>query len=49
LRSRELLLTHSGRRGLRQVLLDVIAHESASDTYIVPAGWGKQADWFRTI
>jgi deazaflavin-dependent oxidoreductase (nitroreductase family) len=48
---RGLLLTHIGRRGLqlRQTLLEVVAHDPATDTYIAAAGWGKRADWFRSI
>jgi deazaflavin-dependent oxidoreductase (nitroreductase family) len=48
---RGLLLTHIGRRGLqlRQTLLEIVAHDEAADIYIAAAGWGKRADWFRTI
>lgn len=46
-----LLLTHIGcrHRQTQQTLLQVIAHDSTDDSYIVAAGWGKRSEWFRTI
>ena len=46
-----MLLTHTGRKsGLpRQTILEVLQHDTASDTYYVLSGWGKQADWLRNV
>ncbi len=48
---RFLLLTHIGRKsGLpRQVVLEVLQHDTTSDTYYVLAGWGTQSDWVKNI
>ena len=48
---RFLMLTHIGRKTgqLRQVVLEVVRHDRASDTYIIASGWGELADWFRNI
>ena len=48
---RFLMLTHIGRNsGLpREVVLEVVAHDRGTDTYIVASGWGKRSDWFRNI
>jgi deazaflavin-dependent oxidoreductase (nitroreductase family) len=48
---RFLLLTHTGRKsGLpRKTILEVLQHDTASDTYYVLSGWGKQADWLRNV
>jgi deazaflavin-dependent oxidoreductase (nitroreductase family) len=48
---RFLLLTHIGRRsGLpRQTVLEVVAHDRASDTYVVVSALGERAQWFRNI
>lgn len=48
---RFMLLTHIGRKsGLpRQTILEVLQHDTASHTYYVLSGWGKQADWLRNV
>lgn len=48
---RFLMLTHAGRvSGLpRQVVLEVVRHDKATDTYYVAAAWGEKADWYRNI
>jgi deazaflavin-dependent oxidoreductase (nitroreductase family) len=48
---RFLMLTHIGRKsGLpRQVVLEVVRHDVATDTYLIASGWGKRADWLRNI
>jgi deazaflavin-dependent oxidoreductase (nitroreductase family) len=48
---RFLMLTHIGRKsGLpRQVVLEVLRHDKATDTYLVASGWGERADWLRNI
>jgi deazaflavin-dependent oxidoreductase (nitroreductase family) len=46
-----LLLTHRGRKsGLpHQTVLEVVHYNRATQTYIVAAGWGITADWYRNI
>jgi deazaflavin-dependent oxidoreductase (nitroreductase family) len=48
---RFLLLTHTGRSSglLRQTILEVQQHETASDAYYVSFGWGDKADWLRNV
>jgi deazaflavin-dependent oxidoreductase (nitroreductase family) len=48
--SRMLMLEHTGRRtGLpRHVVLEVFDHP-APDTYVVPSGFGRRAQWFRNV
>jgi deazaflavin-dependent oxidoreductase (nitroreductase family) len=48
---RFLLLTHTGRSSglLRQTILEVQQHETASDAYYVSSGWGDKADWLRNV
>lgn len=48
---RFLMLTHLGRKsGLpRQVVLEVVHHDSYTGTYFVAAGWRGKADWFLNI
>ena len=48
---RFLMLTHVGRRsGLRrQVVLEVVDHDRAADTYLIASGWGEYADWLQNI
>jgi deazaflavin-dependent oxidoreductase (nitroreductase family) len=48
---RFLMLTHIGRKsGLpRQVVLEVVRHDTAADTYLIASGWGERADWLRNI
>ncbi len=48
---RFLLLNHVGRKsGLpRQVVLEVVNHDPATDTYTVAAGFGPTSDWFRNL
>ena len=49
--NRFLMLTHIGRKSgvPRRTVLEVVGHDTASDTYIIASGWGQQADWFRNI
>lgn len=46
---RLLLLTHIGRKSgqPRQAVIEVVRHDSTSDTYIIASGFGMQVDWFR--
>ena len=48
---RFLMLTHIGRRsGLpRQAVLEVVRHDSLTDSYVVASGWGEKANWFLNI
>lgn len=48
---RFLLLNHIGRKsGLpRQAVVEVVRHDSASDTYIIASGFGDQAQWFQNL
>jgi deazaflavin-dependent oxidoreductase (nitroreductase family) len=48
---RFLMLTHIGRKsGLpRHVVLEVVSHDKATNTYLIASGWGEKSDWFRNI
>jgi deazaflavin-dependent oxidoreductase (nitroreductase family) len=48
---RFLMLTHTGRvSGLpRQVVLEVVRHDPATDSYVVASAWGEKSDWYRNI
>ena len=48
---RFLLLTHVGRKtGKRhQTVLEVVRHDRLNDIWLVAAGWGEKADWYRNI
>jgi deazaflavin-dependent oxidoreductase (nitroreductase family) len=48
---RFLMLTHIGRRSgkRRRVVVEVVDHDKATDTYYVASGWGEKSDWFRNI
>ncbi len=49
--SRFLCLTHVGRRSGRRyrTVLEVIGHDRSSAEYLVIAGFGTKADWYRNI
>lgn len=48
---RFLLLTHTGRKsGLaRNVVLEVVSHDKAEQTFVVAAGFGPTSDWYLNI
>ncbi len=48
---RFIMLTHIGRKsGLpRQVVLEVVNHDEATDTYYIASGWGEKSDWLRNV
>ncbi|KAA0108646.1 nitroreductase family deazaflavin-dependent oxidoreductase [Mycolicibacterium sp. P1-5] len=48
---RLLLLNHIGRISGKQhqTVLEVVAHDSADDSYVVASGWGPTAAWYRNI
>lgn len=51
LAGRFLLINHIGRKsGLpRQVVVEVVRHDAASDAYIVASGFGDKAQWFQNL
>ena len=48
---RFLMLTHTGRQsGLaRQTVLEVVRHDTLTDSYVIASGWGERSNWFRNI
>lgn len=48
---RFLRLTHVGRRSgkLYRTVVEVVDHDSATDSYVVTSGWGEASDWFQNI
>jgi deazaflavin-dependent oxidoreductase (nitroreductase family) len=48
---RFLLLVHRGRRSglLRETVLEVFLHDSATRESVVLAAWGEKADWYRNV
>lgn len=49
--NRMLKMTHTGRISgePRQVVLEVVKHDPASDTYYIAAAWGDRSDWVKNI
>lgn len=49
--SRLLMLEHRGRTSGRRrfVVLEVVEHSAQADEYIVVAGFGQRAQWYRNI
>jgi deazaflavin-dependent oxidoreductase (nitroreductase family) len=49
--NRFLMLTHTGRKSgkPRQVVLEVVHHDTETGAYFVAAGWRGKADWFKNI
>jgi deazaflavin-dependent oxidoreductase (nitroreductase family) len=49
--SRFLQLTHTGRRSGRRyaTVLEVVHHDRAAGEYVVVAGLGRGADWYRNV
>ncbi|MEU6854068.1 nitroreductase family deazaflavin-dependent oxidoreductase [Actinacidiphila alni] len=48
---RMLMLTHTGRISgrARQVVVEVVAHDPYSHSWIVASGYGPQAQWYRNL
>jgi deazaflavin-dependent oxidoreductase (nitroreductase family) len=48
---RFLMLEHTGRRSgrKRRVVLEVVKHDSDSDSYFVVSAWGVKADWLQNL
>lgn len=49
--ARFLLLNHIGRKSgqLRQAVIEVAGHDTATNTYYVASGFGKSAQWYQNI
>lgn len=48
---RFLMLTHTGRISGRphQTVLEVVAYDKKSNTYVIASGWGEKSSWFKNI
>lgn len=48
---RILLLNHIGRVSgkQRQVILEVVEHDPANESFVVASGWGPTAAWYRNV
>lgn len=48
---RFLMLTHIGRKSgqPRHTVVEVVKHDSTTDSYYVVSGWGEKADWYQNI
>ena len=48
---RMLKMTHTGRKSgePRHVVLEVVKHDPALDTYYIAAAWGDKSDWVKNI
>lgn len=48
---RFVLLRHVGRKTgqERQTVVEVIGHDTTTDTYFVASGWGYKANWYQNI
>jgi deazaflavin-dependent oxidoreductase (nitroreductase family) len=48
---RFLLLTHIGRKSgrPRETVLEVVHHDTGTDTYFIASGWGERSDWVRNV
>lgn len=44
-------ITHIGRKSgePRHVVLEVVKHDPATDTYYIAAAWGEKSDWVKNI
>jgi deazaflavin-dependent oxidoreductase (nitroreductase family) len=49
--NRFLLLTHIGRRSgrPRQTVVEVVHHDTGTDTYFIASGWGENSNWLRNV
>ena len=49
--NRMLKMTHTGRISgePRQVVLEVVKHDTSNDTYYIAAAWGEASDWVKNI
>ncbi len=48
---RFVLINHIGRKSgqMRQVVVEVVRHDRASDSYIVCSGFGRKAQWYQNL
>ncbi|MCC6453886.1 MAG: nitroreductase family deazaflavin-dependent oxidoreductase [Caldilineaceae bacterium] len=48
---RFLLLNHTGRKSgqAHQAVVEVVAHDRATDTYYIASGWGYKANWYKNL
>jgi deazaflavin-dependent oxidoreductase (nitroreductase family) len=48
---RFLMLTHTGRitGKRRNVVVEVVDHDRATDIYYIASGWGEKSDWFQNV
>jgi deazaflavin-dependent oxidoreductase (nitroreductase family) len=48
---RLLLLTHTGRKSSlpRYAVLEVARHDASTGTFLVPAAYGRKADWYLNL
>ena len=48
---RFVLINHIGRKSgqQRQVVVEVVRHDQATDSYIVCSGFGKKAQWYQNL
>jgi deazaflavin-dependent oxidoreductase (nitroreductase family) len=48
---RFLMLTHTGRKsGMRRdVVVEVVDHDEATDIFYIASGWGERSDWFQNV
>jgi deazaflavin-dependent oxidoreductase (nitroreductase family) len=48
---RFILLNHIGRKSgqVHQTVVEVVAHDPASDTYYIVSGWGPKAQWYQNL
>jgi deazaflavin-dependent oxidoreductase (nitroreductase family) len=48
---RFLMLTHTGRKsGLqRETVVEVVRHDTLTDSYVIASGWGEKSNWFRNV
>lgn len=51
IKKRMLLLHHTGRisGNKRENVLEIVDHDSDSDSYIVASGFGTKSDWYRNL
>lgn len=49
--NRFLLLTHTGRTSGKphQAIIEVVRHDTQTDTYYVVSGWGERSSWYQNI
>ena len=48
---RFLLLKHAGRKSgrMHETVVEIVRHDTLTDTYYVVSGWGARSDWYLTV